>query len=234
MAGLWPAGPATAFEHPWREFGIALAGAVGVVAIGALWSAGIRLPERGALGPLLGSVNQILIFTPILLVPAVRRHPWTTAWLPRGRIATRLLVGVALAALALTAYALLREGADAPSEILGRILRYEHVDEMVQVFLEDLAIAVLVVRLASAIGNRRATAAVAVLFAAGHIPAMISEGADSFELVGLVRDAGLAAAAILVLQRSRDIVWFWCIHLCLDLTQFAWVSGVGGAEGSGS
>jgi hypothetical protein len=32
---------------------------------------------------------------------------------------------------------------------------------------------------------------------------------------------------ILVLQRSRDIVWFWCVHFCLDMTQLAGISGVG-------
>ena len=47
---------------------------------------------------------------------------------------------------------------------------------MVQVFLEDLTIAILFVRLASAIGSRWATVIVAVLFAAGHIPAIVSQG----------------------------------------------------------
>jgi hypothetical protein len=61
----------------------------------------------------------------------------------------------------------------------------------------------------------------AYLVAAGHIPAMVSGGASWSEMAWLVRDAGLGAAVILVLQRSRDIVWFWCIHFSLDMTQFA-------------
>ncbi len=56
---------------------------------------------------------------------------------------------------------------------------------------------------------------------------MVSGGARWNELGGLLRDAGLGVAAILVLQRSRDVVWFWSIHFCLDMTQFAGVSGVG-------
>jgi hypothetical protein len=110
---------------------------------------------------------------------------------------------------------------------LGRIWRYEHVDEMVQVFLEDLTIAILFVRLAGALGSRWATVLVAVLFAAGHVPVMVSQGATWLELGGLLRDAGLGVAVILVLQRSRDVVWFWVLHFCLDMTQFARVSGVG-------
>ncbi|MCA1650016.1 MAG: hypothetical protein LC753_06920 [Acidobacteria bacterium] len=191
--------------------------------MGQLWTRGIRLPEQGAFGPVFAAVSQVLIFAPILLVVVVRRQSWATAW-PRRRIALRLLVGLVLAGLAITAYSLLRAGADAPWVLLNRIWRYEHFDKMAQVFLEDLTIAILFVRLAGAIGRRWATVVVACLFAAGHVPVMVSQGATWFELAGLLRDAGLGVAVILVLQRSRDVVWFWCIHYCLDMTQFAGIS----------
>jgi hypothetical protein len=140
----------------------------------------------------------------------------------------RLLVGLVLATLAVTTYSLLRDGASSPWVMLGRIWRYENLDKMVQVFLEDVTVAILFVRLAGAIGSRLATIVVACVFAAGHIPVMVSQGASWLELAGLLRDAGLGVAAILVLQRSRDVVWFWFIHFCLDMTQFAGISGVGG------
>jgi hypothetical protein len=227
LPGVWPREAGREFERRWKEFGIALIGAVGVLAMGQLWSKGIRLPERGTLGPLLASINQALIFTPILLVVVIRRQPWTSAWLPGARILTRLLVGLVLASLAVSAYSLMREGADPPWILMGRIWRYEHIDKMVQVFFEDLTIAILFVRLAGAIGKGWATVVVACLFAAGHIPAMVAQGATWSELAGLLRDAGLGVAVILVLQRSRDVVWFWCIHFCLDMTQFAGISGIG-------
>lgn len=226
LPGVWPPETVSPFPHPWRELGIALAGGVGVVAMGQLWSAGIRLPEDGAAGPLLGTINQAFIFAPILAVPAWRRQPWSSAWLPSSRIATRLLVGLAISTLAVGAYSLLRQGADPPWILLGRIWRYDRIDEMAQVLFEDLTIAILFVRLAGAIGGSRATVGVACLFAAGHVPAMLSGGATGPELAGLVRDAALGVAVILVLRRSRDVLWFWCLHFCLDLTQFAGVTGV--------
>jgi hypothetical protein len=224
---IWPLGQVQGFASPWKEFGIALVGAIGVLAVGQLWSRGIRLPEEGPLGPVLGAVNQTLIFAPILFVVMLRRQSWATAWLPRGRVAMRLLVGLVLASLAVSAYSFLRVGVDTPWVLLGRIWRYEHFDNAAQVLLEDLTIAILFVRLAGAIGSRWATVVVACLFAAGHIPVMLSQSATWHELVGLLRDAGLGVAVILVLQRSRDVAWFWCIHFCLDMTQFGRVSGVG-------
>ncbi len=224
---VWPQGPVVDFRRPWREFAIALVGGLGILAMGQLWSAGIRLPEHGFFGPIAGAINQGLIFLPILLVVILRRQPWTTAWLSSERFAMRLLVGLVLAFLSLTAYSLLRTGTDPPWVLMTRIWQYEHIDKMAQVFLEDVTIAILFVRLAAAIGSRSATVIVACLFAAGHIPAMLSAGATGIELLGLIRDAGLGVGVILVLQRARDVLWFWCVHYCLDMTQFAEVSGVG-------
>lgn len=228
MPHVWPREPVERFVHPWKELGIALVGAAGILAMGQLWSRGIRLPEQDTLGPVAGAINQALIFAPIVLVVILRRQSWATAWLPRRRIVARLLVGFGLAVLAVNAYSLLRAGSDRPWVLLSRIWRYEHFDEMAQVFLEDLTIAILFVRLAAAVGSRWASVIVACLFAAGHIPAMLSQGGATWlELAGLLRDAGLGVAVMLVLQRSRDVVWFWFLHFCLDMTQFARISGVG-------
>jgi len=227
LPGVWPRKPVESFEHPRTEFGIALLGAICILGMGQLWSSGVRLPEQGTFGPLLGSINQVLIFAPIVLVIVIRRQPLTSAWLPRAQITKRLLTGIVLASVAVTVYSIVREGANAPWIIIERIWRYENIDKMVQVFLEDFTIAVLFVRLAAAINGRWATVVVACLFAVGHIPAIVSRGATSLELLGLLRDAGLGIAVISVLQRSRDVVWFWCIHFCLDMTQFERISGVG-------
>jgi hypothetical protein len=217
---VWPRKPLEGFARPWRELGIALVAALLIPALGLLWSRGLRLPEHGALGPVGGALNQVLIFSPILLVPILRRQPWTSAWLPQPYLATRLLVGLVLSTLALAAYSCLRAGAPTLPAWLTKVWSYDHLDEMAQVLLEDLAIAILFVRLSGAVGSRAATVLVACLFAAGHIPAMVSQGATGPELAALLGDAALGVAVLLVLQRSRDVVWFWCLHFALDMTQF--------------
>lgn len=227
MPGIWRKEPYKALDHPRAEFVYSLLGAIGIVLMGMLWTRGIRFSEDGIFGPVLGAANQILIFMPIVLVMVIRKQPWITAWIPSNRIVIRLIIGFVLSILAITAYSFLRSGADWPWMMLSRIWAYDHLDKLVQVFLEDITIAILVVRLAGVIGRGWATVVVACLFAAGHIPAMMSNGATWFELFGLLRDAGLGVAVILVLQRSRDIIWFWLIHFSLDMTQFGTISGVG-------
>jgi hypothetical protein len=214
--------------------GVALLAVVGVLAVGQVYlrigllpesggllpESGGLLPESGAAGPAFAAINQIAIFSPVLLALALRSQSLDTTWLGRRRWPLRLLVGIGLAMLAVLAYTLLRKDVDGFPDVIARIPRYRHVDEAVQVFLEDLTIAFLFVRLAVAIGARWAIVTVAVLFAAGHIPALLTEGASTRDLLLLLRDAALGTAIIAVLQRSRDILWFWCVHFAMDMLQF--------------
>ena len=50
LPSAWPAAQPIAFEQPWKEFALALLGAGGIIAFGQLWTRGVRLPERGAIG----------------------------------------------------------------------------------------------------------------------------------------------------------------------------------------
>lgn len=217
---VWPSARRVSFERPWLEVGVAILAVVAILAIGQLYLRLGFLPETGRTGPVLAALNQIAIFSPIFVVLLLRGDPLDSVWLGVQRWPTRLLAGVALGVLAGLAYVLLRVDADGPVVVAGRIFQYGHLDQAVQVFLEDVAIAFLFVRMAAAIGPRWSVIVVAVLFAVGHVPALLAGGAPAEELSFLIRDAALGTAIILALQRSRDIVWFWPIHFVLDMTQF--------------
>lgn len=220
LVRLWPVSKSPAFEHPLREFFYALLGGVGVILLGMLWSRGIRLPETGTLAPLVSAVNQLWIFLPAFLVPVIRRQPRDTFWWGGNGTMYRVALGLILAAIAVSAYAFLREGAARPWTILGRTLTYEHLGDLVQVICEDFLIALLLVRLGAKIGAVWAALLVAVLFAAGHIPALLANGASLNELASLAIDFVLAAGIFLTLARARDILWFIPIHFILDMLQF--------------
>lgn len=220
VPGVWPAVPSATFERPWRAFGAAMLGVAGVLVVGQAFLRGWLLPERGPFAPILGALNQVAIFAPVLLVLAIRREPLSTAWLTARRLPVRLAAGAALALLALMTYTIARRDADGLPVVVARILQYPHLDEACQVLLEDITIAVLFVRLAAATSSRTAIGVVALLFAAGHVPAMLAGGAGMAELASLGRDVLLGVALIAVLQRSRDVLWFWCVHFAMDMSQF--------------
>ncbi len=86
--------------------------------------------------------------------------------------------------------------------------------------MEDIAIAYLFIRIRAVMGLRGTIFLVAALFAAGHIPTMITEGYSFTELGGLLLDASLGVGVLYAVQKSSDILWFWCIHFAMDMMQF--------------
>lgn len=51
-------------------------------------------------------------------------------------------------------------------------------------------------------------------------PTIVSDGASTAQLIGLLRDFGLAVVVIGTAVRGADILWLWPVHYALDMTQF--------------
>jgi len=218
--GLWKQQPKSPFDHPWLEVGLILLAAVLVIGIGQLYSAHLLLPPDLIGKVLTDAINQILIFSPMPLLLVFRRHAWSTAWLPSNKIWLRVPIGLLLAQLALVTYTLVRLGSPSWWNLVQEIYQPQNLSLLVQVFLEDLSIAILFVRLRATMGTHAGLIIVPLLFAAGHIPALMANGVGWEEMSSLFLDAGLAFGAIWVLQRSADIWWFALIHFTMDMTQF--------------
>jgi hypothetical protein len=217
---LWRQPERPALAHPWVEVGFALAAAAAVLVLGQLWSRGIRLHAPGTWNTVAESVNQFLIFSPIILLPLIRKQGWAGAWIQRNRLWARLGIGVALAVVALLIYSVSESGALSFGATIKAVFRFKNAHVAVQVLLEDIAIAVLFVQIAAALHPRWAILLVAALFAGGHLPALFANEASAGEMFGLVRDFGLGVLVIGTLWRGADIIWFWPVHFALDMTQF--------------
>ena len=217
---LWRDAQRPQFAHPWREVAIVVLAVVGTLLLGQLWMRGIRVNLTGPWTPVGESINQIIIFAPVIAVPILRRQGWASAWIRLDRIAVRLAIGLALALLALLLYSMLERGAVSWPDAVREVFAPSRAPVAVQVLLEDVAIAILFVRLATAMRPRAALLIVAALFAAAHIPSMIARGDTTAELVALLRDAGLAVVVVGSAWRSADIAWVWPIHYAMDITQF--------------
>jgi hypothetical protein len=196
--------------------------ALAVIACGQAYGAGFRLPSHGPLRPLSESINQLAIFSPIGLLILLRRCTAADTYLRRDRIGPRLGMGVLLAGLAVAAYSALRSGLGTFAREAAQIATLDNVPIAVQVFCEDVCIALLITRLDLVVRKKYATPALAgLVFAAAHVPAMIARGATGAEFTRLVMDGLLAAAVIAIVRRSADIWWIWPVHTALDATQFS-------------
>jgi hypothetical protein len=217
---LWRHSYRAIFIQPWREVIFASVAVVGVLLLGQLWSHGIRLRASGPWMPVTESLNQLLIFCPIILLPIIRKQGLESAWIQPRRLWLRLGIGLGLALIGLLIYSELETGASPFSDTVKATFRFKNTHIAVQVLLEDVAIAIVFVRVAAVLQPRWAILSVAALFAAGHLPALFSAGASAQEMLGLIRDFALGALAIGTLWRGSDISWFWPVHFALDMTQF--------------
>ncbi|HET6347759.1 MAG TPA: CPBP family glutamic-type intramembrane protease [Candidatus Krumholzibacteria bacterium] len=222
---LWPAGDEVSFAHPWRELGLSLLMIVGVIGIGQLYQRHGLLPAHGPAGQVFEALNQIIIFSPMLALPLVRRQGWASAWLPTYRVWVRVLIGLILALIATLAFVNVRTGAAPWLDVIRDVYNPKNFGNLVQVLCEDIAIAIVFVRMRAALGLMRSIIVVAVLFAAAHVPAMLAAPVGLNEVTGLIMDAGLGVVVLYFLQRSGDVWWFWMIHFAMDMMQFYGLSG---------
>jgi hypothetical protein len=223
--GIWNAGPEYHFASPWWDTLWAFIAAIATIAIGQLYTGGVLLPKGSIISPTLTEVlNQTIIFSPFILLLIIRRQPITTAWLSHHHLPIRLVTGFILAIAAICLFVLVRQPAADLGSILGDVYQPKNIGYAAQILLEDIGIAVVFVRFRSAIGEKWfliVVIAVAFLFSASHYPAKLG-GGESFIAAtrDVIIDGALVTAVIYVLQRSRDIVWFWFIHFAMDMMQF--------------
>jgi len=218
---LWPTRRVENFARPWWEFAGAMIAVTAVLGLGQLYQRGWLLPTEGRFGLVLDTANQVLLFSPMILLLLVRRHPLATAWVPTRRVHLRLAVGLALALSALVSFALVQTSLQRWPDLVASVYQPSHAHFALHIFLEDVTIAILFVRLAAAMQRQwLAAVVVAGLFAAGHIPGALSSGAALAELLPLTLDIMLGVGILLVVYRSADIWWFWCVHFAMDMTQF--------------
>jgi hypothetical protein len=220
IPALWPPPTPFAPRHPWREVAWALLAAAAVLGIGQLWGANMLLPRRG----LYEAGNQVVIFSPFLILLAIRKQPLSSAWLPMQRVWLRITIGLGLALVSLFIFTLARAGSPSWPAVISQVYASGRSIEVVQVLLQDVAIAILFVRFAAALGAGRTILLVAILFALAHVPPLVQSGVNASSLGHLVLDAALGVGILTVWRRSADVWWFWMVHFAMDMSQFVHAS----------
>jgi len=206
------------FQRPAIEFGLAIIAVIAIIGIGQLYINNLLIPSNKNV--LLDSLNQLLIFTPVILLVIIRKQSLETLWLPIDKIGLRVIIGFFLGLCSLIAYWITRQNANDFFKMIAETLQYRNLSYLIQVFLEDVTIALIFVRLSAWIGNKWSLIIVAILFAGGHIPSMLANGVNFNEFGHLVADTILAIIVFTALSKSKDIWWFVLIHYFMDMTQF--------------
>lgn len=163
-------------------------------------------------------------FSPIALFLLIFRPARSSLWVgtnPRFLGVGLVLAGVSLlvfCAVSVRSPLAVMQGIGAGLDERGLLL----LPLIVHIFFEDLIIVLLGSRL-MAVCKRLWIAAVitASLFALAHVPALLDGGIEAAEIGSLMLDTTLGVCVFIALARTRDLLWFWPVHVVMDLTQFA-------------
>lgn len=215
---LWRQEGRINFNKPYLEFILSIIAVLTILGIGQLYIRGLLIPNDG--NNFLDAINQLIIFSPVFVLILIRKQSVMTLWLPKSRIIIRLFVGLILALCCIFTYWLTRSDTNGLGNILTNIYHYQNISHLVQVFMEDVTIALIFVRLSVWIGNKWSILIVAILFSAGHIPSLLTNGASLIDLSSLLIDTFLGVLVLIAVSKSRDIWWFFMIHFAMDMTQF--------------
>src|SRR5262245_46700634 len=94
---LWPTPPAIKSDRPWLDLGLAAAAAIAILALGQAYRSGYLLQSGGsAIAPLAFTLNQLIIFSPIAIVLAIRGQSPATVFLSIPALPVKLITGLVL------------------------------------------------------------------------------------------------------------------------------------------
>lgn len=205
---------------PGRELLYLLMTVAAIIGIGQLYTADLLIPAIPTWDGLTESLNQVLIFSPVFLFLYLCQPSPESLFLVRENWFRRLTMGLILAVVALFTFWLATPAQIDLVTLFAEPLRPGNIDFPVQVFFEDLLIAMFLARLSVLTSVRKTVMLVALAFAAAHIPAFLASGDTPQELLSLIADAALGAMVFGMILKTRDFLWIFPVHWVMDTTQF--------------
>lgn len=204
---------------PWRDLMLAVLVAASILGIGQVYRAGWLIPETStSWRPLLYNLNACLWYTPLFLALWVRRQPTSTIYLTGRGLGQKLVAGVVLAGAAVAMFLTVAGTWHKMPSVIADMFAVDSVTYLLPVFLEGAAIVFLFVRLRWVGGTILAVLLPSLLFAAAHIPRGLAEGQSPGHIAAyFMLTGGICVFVLIVLQRSRDIIWLGVVHFAMDV-----------------
>ena len=216
----WPMSSIQTTKRPILDFIIAIAAAVGVLGIGQMYSAGWLIPDSNnkALHGISWMLNNVIIFSPVLLTLWIRKQDLATVFISRQKVWLKLGFGITASILGMIIFIGLREEWDRFMPILGSAFEYNSLINFPAIFFENMILAFLFVRLKWMLSTKWAIIIPALLFAFAHVPGSIAEGDPwSHIITFFVLTGSLTTFILYTAYRSRDIIWLGVVHYIMDI-----------------
>lgn len=218
-APLRPAAEAPPSARPWLDVALVVAVTVGILGLGQLWHGGyLRWDWPGAWSHAAFATAQLVVWSPLFLALAVRRQGGKTVWVTGDGLLAKLGAGLVLGALAVSVFLALRGELGRWPALLEKAATPRSLAHAAPVFLEGVGIAFLYVRLRWALGPALAAFVPGALFALAHVPNSLAAGESTLSIAAFFAFNTVFVACVLVLlARTRDVVWVGVAHFLTDL-----------------
>ncbi|MTI39431.1 CPBP family glutamic-type intramembrane protease [Fulvivirga lutimaris] len=216
----WPISTIHNSNKPKTDFIISLIAAVAVIVIGQIYSAGFLIPtaENHILQGVIWMLNNVIIFSPILLTLSIRKQSLNTLFISKEKLWLKLAFGIATSILGVIIFIGLRGEWNRFIPILTGAFEYKALTNFPAIFFENMILAFLFVRLKWILGTKWAIIIPAILFAFAHVPGSIAEGDPwSHILTFFILTGSLTTFILYTAYRSRDIIWLGVVHYMMDI-----------------
>lgn len=217
---LWSPKKTLHTDRQWLDLVLVLCAGAAILLLGQAYRSNLLFPrgETGTAGLVYWSLNQVIIYGPILAVLFYRRQGPLTVFLSPVGLHKKLLWGIGLGLGGVVLFLAMRNELGRFGAVLAYALSVHNLAYYaLPVFLEGVAVAFGFVRIRWALGLPAALVLPAVLFALAHVPGSIEGGSTWSEIAAFfVFNTGLVTALLYFIQRSQDVIWIWVIHYLMD------------------
>ncbi len=216
----WPQVPEAETRRKWLDLFLVVVVAVCVLGLGQLWRAGLLLPRsgEGVASGIYWTINNLIIYSPVFATLIYRKQGLNSIYLATNGLWVKLAAGAIIGWLTVFIFLALRGQLSLFPRVVSQAFMLQSVVNFLPVFLEGVVLAFAVVRLRWVFGRRIAAIAPSLIFALAHVPGSLESGTGLAAIAAFfVFNTILVAAILLVITKSKDVIWLGLVHYVMDV-----------------
>ena len=220
----WPQVSEAETGRKWLDFILVFVVTFFVLGLGQLWRAGLLLPRggEGLARDIYWTINNLIIYSPVFATLIYRKQGLNSIYLAIDGLWVKLAVGAIIGWFSVFVFLALRGQLSLFPLVASQAFVMRSFVNFLPVFLEGIALAFAVVRLRWVFGSRVAVIAPSLLFALAHVPGSLESGTGLAAIAAFfVFNTTLVAIMLLVIMKSKDVIWLGLVHYLMDVASGA-------------